>query len=311
VKNFFAPSASSVFTSRGDSLDPRLGDFRVTDWQSSDFLLWGYPDDEGIRLGGGRPGAEAAPQGIREIFYKMTPPLTETSKWKLFDGGDLKKDLPLADRHEVARKFAAQQTKSNKKWLTLGGGHDYGYSDGAGFLESQLESNQRPVILNFDAHLDVRPLDRGLTSGTPFFRILQEFKGQFDFVEIGIQQQCNARAHLDFVKSQGCQVLFLETLRLQGFLPSLKAALLPFAGRPTFLSVDIDAFASSEAPGCSQSWPGGLTSLEFFAGLKWMQSHLKIQALGLYEVSPPLDVGLQTQRLAALIMFEFLRGARQ
>jgi formiminoglutamase len=312
MKSFFTKTPDSIFTSRGDLADPRLGDFRVTEPSTANFSCWGYPDDEGIRLGGGRPGASLGPQGIREIFYKMTPPLTQNRvAWKIFDAGDFKVDLPLSARHENVRQFVKEQTRAGRIWISLGGGHDYGYCDGAGFIEGHLVAGQpRPLILSFDAHLDVRPLDRGLTSGTPFFRILQEFKSRFDFVEIGIQEHCNARAHLDFVQSHGGQVISLAALRERGCLEALTPVLEPFAGRQTFLSVDIDVFANSEAPGCSQSWPGGLTFQEFFKSLLWMQTNLKLQGLGLYEVSPPLDLGLRTQRLAALIMYEFMKGHR-
>ncbi len=73
-------------------------------------------------------------------------------------------------------QFVKEQTKAGRIWISLGGGHDYGYGDGAGFIEGHLIAGQRrPLILNFDAHLDVRPIDRGFTSGTPFFRIRLTF----------------------------------------------------------------------------------------------------------------------------------------
>lgn len=310
MKDWFLSLPDQVFQTRQDPRDPRLGDIRALDMATADNLLWGYPDDEGIQLSGGRLGAAEGPLAIRKLFYKLTLPLDAPSPGGIFDVGQLKlQDLdvqiPQASRHQRAREFAVQATQSGKLWAALGGGHDYGYSDGSGFVQAILDKGLRPLILNFDAHLDVRPLDRGLTSGTPFFRILEEFQGKFDFFEIGIQPHCNAQAHANYVRKMGGKIISLAGLRIQGARETLVQALTPFHGRPTFLSVDIDVFASDQAPGCSQSWPGGLTAQEFFPAFAWLLQNLQIQGLGIYEVSPPLDLGLQTQRLGALILYEF------
>src|SRR5260221_12442063 len=55
---------TSLFYERNDPLDPRLGDLVKTASSPQEIKLQkahaiiGYPDDEGIRLNGGRPGAE-------------------------------------------------------------------------------------------------------------------------------------------------------------------------------------------------------------------------------------------------------------
>lgn len=287
-------------------MDPRIGEFVTTEAPDADFIIWGYPDDEGIRLSHGRIGAKLAPLQIREIFYKLTPPLNQNLIWKIFDAGYLHLEAPLETRHQRARKIASAWTRLGKNWITLGGGHDYGYSDAAGFIESQLAINQRPLVINFDAHLDVRPLERGLNSGTPFYRVLSEFKGQFDFIEVGIQPHCNSSAHALFVKENGGYILSIEDIRKQGLEACLAPHLSACKDRATFLSVDIDVFESTVAPGCSQSWPVGMKTDEFFLNLPRMLELLDIQAMGIYEVSPPLDVGLQTQRLAALIIYQYM-----
>jgi arginase family enzyme len=76
--------------------------------------------------------------------------------------------------------------------------------------------------------------------------------------------------------------------------------------RPCFLSVDIDAFDSSYAPGASQSWPTGLTPREFFPFMDLLLHRLDVRSLGIYEVSPPLDVASATSKLGALIVHRFV-----
>jgi formiminoglutamase len=67
----------AIFFSKNDPQDIRLGDLaKAASFNSpinSDLSIWGYPDDEGIFLNGGRPGAHKAPEQIRKFFYKMTP----------------------------------------------------------------------------------------------------------------------------------------------------------------------------------------------------------------------------------------------
>jgi formiminoglutamase len=307
---------SKLFFSRNDSTDPRLGEwvssFALTESQdlssikNPSWLLLGYPDDEGIVMNGGRMGAQEAPHFIRTYFYKMTPSMLKPQQQSLIDLGNVPTDLPLAKRHERGREIIKTALNLGHRTLSLGGGHDYGYADGAGFIDHCLAQQQRhnykPVVINFDAHLDVRPTGKGFHSGTPFNRLLTQYEGQFDFVEVGLQNQCNSSEHLNWAKKKGAQVLLLQDIREVGLKESLSAAIAPFRGRPCLLSVDIDAFTSAEAPGCSQSWATGLHIQEFLPTLKMLQSELKVTSLAIYEVSPPLDRDHCTSKLAALIL---------
>lgn len=299
--------SSRLLFSRNDPSDPRLGELSkslsVAEFTQSTFPwgVVGYPDDEGIQLGGGRIGAKLAPDQIRTSLYKMTPSVFSRHMDGVADlgnvtGGD------LSSRHTEARQLALACYKNSKKLISLGGGHDYGYADAAAFLE--VYQNQNPLIINFDAHLDVRPLDRGLSSGTPFFRLLSEFSGGYDFVELGIQSQCNSQNHLRWAQDHGAHIIFLEEVWQKGLLQSLQ----PFLkdNRPAFLSVDIDCFTSSEAPGCSQSWTSGLSARDLLEALPSLHTKLDLRGMGIYEVSPSLDQDHRTSKLAALIAHHLL-----
>lgn len=306
------PTDSKLFFTRNDSSDPRLGEwvkaFSAQSAQdfaqlpSPSWTLLGYPDDEGIAMNGGRPGAKEAPHAIRTYFYKMTPSLLKPQTQSLVDLGNVPVELPLAERHERGREVIRAALAHGHRTLSLGGGHDYGYADGAGFIDHCLSQNLRPVVINFDAHLDVRPTDKGFHSGTPFNRLLNQYEGKFDFIEVGLQNQCNSLAHLNWAKSKGAQVLLYQDLLEVGLKSSLEALVKNFKGRPCLLSVDIDAFTSNEAPGCSQSWATGLQIQDFLPALKMLQSTLDVRSLAIYEVSPPLDQDHRTSKLAALIL---------
>ncbi|MGE3758570.1 MAG: arginase family protein, partial [Pseudobdellovibrionaceae bacterium] len=69
---------------------------------------------------------------------------------------------------------------------------------------------------------------------------------------------------------------------------------------------DIDVFTSAEAPGCSQSWPTGLSVAEFWPAYQWLLKNYDTPLLSIYEVSPALDVDSRTSKLAACIAYEYL-----
>lgn len=310
----FVPTSPHLFFTKNDPQDPRLGEYfkstplNPSDITANDVIVTGYPDDEGIRMNGGRPGSAEGPRLIRQFLYKMTWPYKEATSQKFLDMGDLSPTDVIENRHEKA--LQTSETLHQKKALTLsfGGGHDYGYSDTAGFVKSYLGFKQRPLVINFDAHLDVRPIQHGPNSGTSFFRLLTRFSEQIDFVELGLQPQCNSVFHREWAQSKKAFLYSLNDLA-QGRLMDLFNKP-PFKNltseTPVFVSFDIDVLTSSEAGGCSQSWVTGLRTQECLDFLSELYRRANCRGLGIYEVSPPLDTDFRTSKTAALIAYNFL-----
>lgn len=299
------PTNKDLFFTKNDPDDLRLGDCVRSELTDSsvlpDLIVWGYPDDDGIKLNGGRPGARQAPDKIREYFYKMTPHLLGHKNPQIVDLGNVSMQIPLAERHELGRHLGIKYFP-NHRILALGGGHDYGYCESTAFAATYL---QDAIIINFDAHLDVRPTNKGLNSGTPFRRLLEEFSQKILFIEAGLQPQCNSRHHLAWAQAQGAHCFMADDLHdhwqnLKSFLAQQKNR------KKLFISLDIDCFNSMEAPGCSQSWTTGLNSKDFLDFLKWAHQNFELKGLGIYEVSPELDSDHRTSKLAALIAHQFL-----
>lgn len=312
---------------RASSLDSLAAvDAALSEWNETSasdsaregIVIVGYPDDEGIELGGGRPGAKEGPDRIRTALYKMTPPaFFQNAGARVFDAGNLGASLrsgtSIEKRHEQANAVAQHVLACDQKLLTFGGGHDYGYPDAAAYVAWAKKRGERPLVINFDAHMDVRPLNNGFTSGTPFFRLLSDDR-DIDFVELGLQSQCNARGHVEWAKERGAKVMFEEERRAEGL--SLTQVLHRFLGewagngaikhRSAMLSIDIDGFSSAIAPGASQSWPTGFQADDFFSAFSWCLARLNVRALGIYEVSPRFDVDDRTSRLAALIAHRYV-----
>lgn len=301
------PVDKDLLFSRRDSQDPRLGDLVRKEPGDEGVAILGYPDDEGISLNGGRMGAKLGPNEIRRWLYRMTPHARRPLK-AFWDLGDLMPEAPLAQRHEDARQAASQALGQGNQLLSLGGGNDYAYCDGMAFLD-RFAIDMKPLVINVDAHLDVRDTSKGLTSGTPFYRML-ESGVKFDFVELGIQGQCNSQAHWEYVESKGGKIIALDEIQdsnlalTEYFVRVMGDALLK--PRPAFIAIDMDAFAWPYAVGTSAAWPLGLDPMQFNSLLQFLLKRLKVMALGIYEVSPPLDTGGGTARLAAQFAHGFL-----
>ncbi len=304
----FKPTPTDLFFTKNDAQDPRLGEWPIlanTAAQSEafHFQVLGFPDDEGISLNGGRPGASEAPNRIRKYFYKMTPEASNLQKFSLEDLGNMSLDGTLADRHERGRNIIHKISQNKQHWISLGGGHDYGYCDTTGFLQTFKE--QKPLVVNFDAHLDVRSTDKGLNSGTPFFRFINEYGAHCTFVEIGLQPQCNSPYHARWLQERGGKILWRDQITKEGVEEAL-LQVVPLTIHPAFISVDIDSLSSAIAPGCSQSWGSGLEWTEFTRAFDFLIESFDVRGLGIYEVSPPLDIDDQTSKIAAVIMHRFI-----
>lgn len=330
----WTPIAQDLIFTKNDLEDLRLGDLvrvpsKLSGQPSESFdalfdelekstLIFGYPDDEGIQANGGRLGAKEAPDRIRKYLYRMTPPAflqnLNTRSPLLLDVGNLnpdstRREFNLKRRHDFARASISSALKHGHRSISLGGGHDYGYSDAMAYIDFAKGAGAKPLIINFDAHLDVRPDTNGINSGTPFYRVLNEAP-DVELIELGLQYQCNSASHLNWLRDRGGSASFEEDRKVSD--KTLLQCLVEMLGdralrrQPVFLSIDIDGFSSAVAPGASQSWPTGFLPDEFFEVFRFCLGRFDVRNIGIYEVSPPLDVDDRTSRLAALIAYQYV-----
>jgi arginase family enzyme len=164
--------------------------------------------------------------------------------------------------------------------------------------------------VNVDAHLDVRPLRDGLiTSGTPFRRLSERWGERYSLVELGIQAQHNARAHLDWVAERGWPVLHLTEVR--GRVAEAFAGALRSSAEAAAVSLDLDAVEAASAPGVSAPCPDGLTAADLFACARIAGRDPRVRILDVMELAPALDVDGRTARLGAMAIWSFLAGVAE
>lgn len=128
--------------------DPRLG--QITTFWSGDPLpllpgqpvLIGFPEDEGIRRNGGRPGASLAPGEIRHWLYRLTPvhPAENAglADFHLVDLGNLRISANLEQNQWALGEVVAHVLSCRAVPIVLGGGHETAYGTYLGHVRAGL-----------------------------------------------------------------------------------------------------------------------------------------------------------------------------
>jgi len=271
--------------------DPRLEDhwkkISLKDLPKSaangEVLILSYPDDEGVRLNRGRPGADRGPERI--VHYLGRAIYQGSSTPDVFLLSDQFKQDSLNARHEAAEKTVLQMLQAGFRVITLGGGHDYGFPDASAYFQAC-----RGTILNVDAHLDVRPVAEGkLKSGTPFFRFVERFGGKH-LVEWGIQEQCNALLHVQYA--------FQNKIKVASYREPM-----PKIRGPVGLSICLDAFQGIR--GVSAPAVVGLVTDQGVATVEHYARESRW--LGVYECAPIYDPQNEdSARFGALLAYRFI-----
>jgi formiminoglutamase len=291
------------FYSRGDSTDPRLGDIvsapNLAEFQSRrwDVAIIGLPDDRGVLLNKGRKGASEGPTALRLQFYRLVPPKHPVS---IADLGDLVLSDNLELDHEHASNLISVALGNADRVVVVVGGHDWGFAP-----IRAITGMGRTGFINIDAHLDVRP-DKVPHSGTSYWRALEGPVDGKNAVWFGIQPTVTSSFHLDYVVAKGGTVFFGEDpwTDLKPYAKVLSG--LNQRCDVIDVSLDLDVFAMSVAPGVSAPQ---VTGLELPVGLTVFRAALQapsVKTIGIYELSPPHDVAGMTARLAARCLWEVI-----
>jgi formimidoylglutamase len=317
-----APRSALFF--KGRPGDPRLGD--ITSFAPSDSIakskkptiaLLGAPDDLGVRLNRGRPGAKDGPDAVRDSFYKFAvPDDSNFEKIRLLDAGNIPICDDILKNHAQAFSASESVCASGSALIAIGGGHDYAAPHLLGAFSGlqQISRNHRFGIINVDPHLDVRPLENNLPhSGTPFRQILEsgKVKGE-NLVEFGARTGRNSKDHFKYCKSKKVKVVGFEQIRRSTNATLKFNSHLNSLGRTTdHVGVTIDLDSCCEVDGASAAAVVGFSAWELCQFAYLAGTHKKVSILELAELAPSLDASGRSARIAAEVAFHFLLGFLQ
>ena len=309
----------TVFVSRNDTADPRLGDLvesteSIEEGGGIRCVIVGCPQHIGIERNNGRPGAAEGPTAIRRALYKLaTSAILNAHRqgtcYVIADGGDIDTEGKTLEQihdelHDVVENLLSQGFFP----IVLGGGHDCVWP----IISAYEEVGDPYGLINIDAHADVRPLkdDMKAHSGSPFRQMLDREASALvegAFVEYGLQHAAVALSHLEYLREKSATVVMLDEVRAtpDAWADALKKAT---AGKRFHITLDMDGFASAYAPGVSAPSANGLLPHEIAPHLKAAAQRSSLTSFDVVEVSPPHDTDGRTAKLAAEMIMEVLAG---
>ncbi len=317
-----SPPAALFF--KGRSGDPRLGEFfspvkdlEFTADKNPTITILGAPDDTGVTLNRGRPGAKAGPDAIRTAFYKFAVPMTKAfDQLRCLDAGNIIPSEDILATHACAFEAARAVIQSGSTLIALGGGHDFAAPHILGtFAGIKTKSKQsRRGVINVDPHLDVRELENNQPhSGTPFRQILESgvVKGS-DLIQFGARDGRNARAHFSYCATNKVSVHEFARIRAKGdAVRQFKTALTSLAKRCHDIAITIDMDCCEGIEGVSAAPVIGFSPWELCQFAHAAGKNPKVRMLELAEVAPDLDPSGRAPRIAAEVLFHFLLGQLQ
>lgn len=266
---------------------------------NSDIGLLGYASDEGVKRNKGRRGAVNGPKEIRKQLGKLS---AHFSGKKITDYGTV---ISHQGNMEVAQRVYSgiinEIIKSGQLSIGIGGGHDLAYGHFCGIHKAI--KNSKIGIINFDAHFDLRPPIENSNSGTPFYQILNEFKNDVRYLAVGIQKFSNPNSlykiasdiKANYISNEDCTLINLNHIYkvIDEYFKDYKHL---------YVSIDLDGFASSHAPGVSAPGPFGFSTHFFRCVFEYILKTKKVVAIDIVELNPDYDVDSITAKLAAQIV---------
>ncbi|QYR21582.1 agmatinase [Paenibacillus sp. sptzw28] len=269
------------------------------DYTASKAVIYGMPMDFTVSF---RPGSRFGPPRIREVsigLEEYSPYLDRSLEdIEYFDAGDLLLPFGNAARSlDIIGDFVRGVLEDGKMPVGLGGEHLVSWP----VFREVYAKYPDLAIIHFDAHADLREQYEGepLSHSTPL-RKAAALMGGKNIYQFGIRS--GSREEWQYAR---------ENINFHPFevLEPLKKALPELAGRPVYLTIDIDVLDPSCAPGTGTAEAGGITSKELIDAVHAIaRAGINIVGCDLVEVAPAYDPTEQTQIVAAKVIREMLLG---
>ncbi|MFZ2824578.1 formimidoylglutamase, partial [Hydrogenophaga sp.] len=250
--------------------------------------LIGFAVDEGVRRNGGRPGAAEGPRALRSALANL-PVLGEPALW---DAGDVLCDGGALDAAQAQLgSQVAEAIGRGSLPLVLGGGHEVAWGTFQGL--EKAGRHQRLLIINLDAHFDLRTAAQG-NSGTPFRQIAErcEAVGQaFNYRVLGISRFANTQALFERADQLGVRYALDESLQSTEGLAAVRDTLAVDLAScdAVYLTVCLDVLPGGQAPGVSAPAPLGVPLAHVESLIDQVMATGRVAAADIAELNPGQD----------------------
>ncbi|WP_028778222.1 agmatinase [Shimazuella kribbensis] len=272
----------------------------TNDIEKSAAVLYGMPMDWTVSF---RAGSRFGPSRIREsslVHEEYSHYLgRELTEIHYYDAGDI--PLAFGNPEKSLRQigdFVSQVLALGKVPIGMGGEHLVTWP----VVEQIAKKYPDLAVLHFDGHADLRTDYEGeiYSHATPLYKISELIGGE-NVYQFGIRSM--TKEEVAYTKSAGIHFYPFDVWEpLQQVLPTL-------AGRPVYVTIDIDVLDPAHAPGTGTPEPGGITTRELLQAIHGIsRSGVKVVGADLVEVAPAYDPTEKTPITAAKIIREMLLG---
>lgn len=272
----------------------------------------GFCCDAGVEMNLGRIGASKGPSAIRSQMCNL--PFNFSEDMVLYDGGNVICEFTsqLSEAQNALSEKVAFIIQKGMFPVVLGGGHEVAYGNYHGIRRSVVSKGRTPNIgiINFDAHFDMRPYDKGANSGTMFRQISDECSASeepFNYMVMGIQKYGNTKSLFDQADRLGVKYITGDNIKETEILEVLNKVHSFVRGRKNLhLTICTDVFSSAFAPGVSAPQPFGIDPKVSLGILRNILKSGKVASIDVAEVSPRFDDDNITSKLVSILIFEML-----
>lgn len=275
-------------------------------------VLVGLPDDLGVRLNHGRPGAAEGPAAFRAALARFGSAhdlATGVALPVVFDLGDV---VPasgddaqaLAQTHDRVTAALVEAHRAGLPVVCIGGGHDLTFASVRALSQA---AGGAVGGVNVDPHLDVRET---IGSGMPFRQLIEQgLLNPASHTTLGVGRFANSQAHVHYARARGVTLVDAGALAHQP-VAHLRTALdrAALGTRGVFVSFDLDSIDAAHAPGVSALNPCGLPVRDAAAMCEVAGADPRVRHFDLMELCPAHDEQGRTARVAAMLFLSFLSG---
>ena len=283
----------------------------IADWDAinADIAVLGAPYDFGTQW---RPGARFGPRAVREastLFsfghagaYDHEDDATYlASDVRIVDIGDADIIHTKTEESHANIEFGVRKIlAAGALPVVIGGDHSINIPCINAF------SDQEPVhIVQIDAHLDFVDERHGVTAGhgNPMRRAIEK-PWVSGMTQLGIRNvSSTAKEGYEDARARGSDILSVRQVQKLGIDAVLER--IPLGAR-YYVTIDIDAFCPSIAPGTGTPSHGGFLYYDVLEILQGLAKRGQVAGIDLVEVAPAYDPTDSTQILAAQLLLNFI-----
>ncbi|PSU89538.1 arginase [Photobacterium kishitanii] len=281
-------------------------------------MLVGVISDLSLDWGRGLQGAKEGPASIRRIL----PRTHAQTKLPFYDAGDIEQTIDDQSFVAVSQRqhqLLLRSLRDGHFPVVLGGGHEISIASYQALSDFSAESlsasavddqqrmlaSPRVGVINFDAHFELRP-SLSLRAGSAFHTAWcysKEQQRSFDFLGLGICDHANSQAMFKLAEELGCQWLLDHQMTARN-KKHIQAQLDNFIEHVDCiqLSIDLDVFSSSIAPGANMTRMHGVSLSMVEWAIKHIMASGKVKIVDIAELNPEYDYDNQTAKLATKLI---------